>query len=290
MSAGTMESSNQAANRERLRALRPIDCDLHPAPPTMQQLLPFLEPHWRESMVSRGIGDLDLAAYPPGAPLSARPDWRIGADRPAATVEALRAQALDPFNSRIGILNCLHGSIAMYGDDMGAALARAVNDWLVAEWLDREPRLRASVTVCMRDPVQAAEEIERRAADPRFVQVLLMVSGDMPLGRRPFWPIYEAAQRHGMAVGIHAGSIYHNAATPIGWPSYYVEDYVSQAPAFQSALLSLITEGVFNKFAELRVALLESGVTWLAPFLWRANKEWRGLRTEIPWVDRAPCA
>jgi predicted TIM-barrel fold metal-dependent hydrolase len=271
-----------------LRGFRPVDCDLHPAPPSMKQLLPFLETHWRESVVSRGIGDLDLAAYPPRAPLTARPDWRGDSGRAAETVAAMRGQALDPWNTRIGILNCLHGAIALYGDDMGAALARAVNDWLVAEWLDKEPRLRASVTVCMRDPVQAAEEIERRAADPRFVQVLLMVSGDTLLGRRQVWPIYEAAQRHGMTIGIHAGSIYHHAATPVGWPSYYVEDYISQAAAFQSTLLSLIAEGVFNKFPDLRVVLLESGFTWLAPFLWRANKEWRGLRTEVPWVDRAP--
>jgi uncharacterized protein len=277
-----------ATKRDSLRALRPVDCDLHPAPPTMKQLLPYLDTHWRESMVSRGIGDLDLAAYPPGAPISARPDWRDGNGRAATSAETLCAQALDPWNTRIGILNCLHGSIAMYGDDMGAALARAVNDWLAAEWLDRDDRLRASVTVCMRDPVQAAEEIERRAADKRFVQVLLMVSGDMTLGRRQMWPIYEAAQRNGMVVGVHAGSIYHYAATPVGWPSYYVEDYISQAAAFQSALLSLITEGVFNKFPDLRMALLESGFTWLAPFLWRADKEWRGLRTEVPWVDRAP--
>ena len=277
-----------AIHPDVLRALRPIDCDLHPAPPAMRQLLPYLDTHWREAMVTRGIDGLDLAAYPPGAPLSARPDWREGTTRPAADVTAMRAQALDPWNTRIGILNCLHGAIAMYGEDMGAALARAVNDWLAAEWLDREPRLRASVTVCMRDPVQAAAEIERRASDRRFVQVLLLVSGDMPLGRRPFWPIYEAAQRHGMTVGIHAGSTYHHAATPVGWPSYYVEDYVAQAPAMQNQLLSLIAEGVFTKFPDLRVVLLESGWTWLAPFLWRANKTWRGLRSEVPWVDRAP--
>ncbi|HUN51854.1 MAG TPA: amidohydrolase family protein [Candidatus Sulfotelmatobacter sp.] len=281
-------SSDLTSQRDSLRALRPVDCDLHPAAPTMKQLLPFLDEHWRESMVSRGVGDLVLAAYPPNAPISGRSDWRAGVGRPAESADVLGKQALDPWNTRVGILNCLHGCMALYADDMGAALARAVNDWLVAEWLDKEPRLRASVTVCMRDPVQAAEEIERRAADPRFVQVLLMVSGDMPLGRRAMWPVYEAAQRHGMVVGIHAGSTYHNVVTPVGWPSYYVEDYVSQSAAFQSTLLSLIGEGVFSKFHDLRVTLLESGFTWLGPFLWRADKEWRGLRTEVPWVDRAP--
>jgi len=34
--------------------------------------------------------------------------------------------------------------------------------------------------------------------------------------------------------------------------------------------------------------LLESGFTWLPAHLWRLTKYWRGLRMEIPWVDRAP--
>ncbi|MBV9785322.1 MAG: amidohydrolase [Acidisphaera sp.] len=283
-----MSAALAAPATELLRAIGPIDCDLHPAPPRMTQLLPYLDAHWREAMVTRGIDGLDLSSYPPGAPISARPDWRDAEGKPAAGLDSLRAQALDPWGTRIGILSCLHGSIAMYSEDMGAALARAVNEWLAREWLDHEPRLRASVTVCMRDPVQAAAEIERCAADPRFVQVLLLVNGDQPLGRRSLWPIYEAAQRHGLPVGVHAGSVYHHPVTSMGWPSYYVEDYVANAPAFQNQLLSLITEGVFQKFPELRVVLLESGFTWLPPFLWRVNKTWRGLRTEVPWIDRAP--
>jgi predicted TIM-barrel fold metal-dependent hydrolase len=34
--------------------------------------------------------------------------------------------------------------------------------------------------------------------------------------------------------------------------------------------------------------LLESGFTWLPAYLWRLSKYWRGLRMEIPWVDRSP--
>ncbi|MBV8575927.1 MAG: amidohydrolase [Acetobacteraceae bacterium] len=272
-----------------MRAIGPVDCDLHPAP-RMAELLPYLDAHWREQITTRGIDGLDLVSYPPRAPLSCRPDWRNEAGIGAPDAATLARQALDPYGSRFGILNCLHGSIAMYSEDMGAALARAVNDWLVEHWLDRDPRLRASVTVCMRDPALAAAEIDRRAADRRFVQVLLLVSGDMPLGRRLMWPIYEAAQRHDMPVGIHAGSLGHNPLTPMGWPSYVVEDYVSQAAAMQSQVQSLVSEGVFSRFPRLRVVLLEGGVTWLPPFLWRFDKEWRSLRSEVPWVDRPPSA
>ena len=57
---------------------------------------------------------------------------------------------------------------------------------------------------------------------------------------------------------------------------------------FEDQLLSLISNGVFNRFPEFRVVLIESGVTWLPAFLWRAIKTWRGVRAEVPWVERSP--
>jgi predicted TIM-barrel fold metal-dependent hydrolase len=117
---------------------------------------------------------------------------------------------------------------------------------------------------------------------------MLLASGERPLGNRGYWPIYEAAARHGLVIGIHAGSSYRHAPTPVGWPSFYTETYIAQASAFQSQLISLVCEGVFVRFPKLRVVLIESGITWLPAFLWRLTKFWRGLRMEVPWVDRAP--
>ena len=45
---------------------------------------------------------------------------------------------------------------------------------------------------------------------------------------------------------------------------------------------------MFAKFPDLKVVLLELGVTWLPGFLWRFSKFWRGVRSEVPWVDRSP--
>jgi len=267
--------------------MRPIDCDVHPTPPEMAELLPYLAPHWRDSVIARGIDGFTLASYPPSAPLSCRPDWRTRADPP---LEALQRDALQPWNSEFAICNCLHGAMAAFGDDLSAALVSAVNDWLAEHYLSRDPRLRGSILLPARSPALAVAEIARRAQDHRFIQILLPVSGSAPLGRREFWPIYEQAARAGLPVGIHAGSLYHHPLTPSGWPSYYVEDYVSQAQAFQNQLISLIAEGVFVKFPSLSVVLIESGITWLPSFLMRADKTWRGLRNDAPWLDRAPSA
>ncbi len=42
------------------------------------------------------------------------------------------------------------------------------------------------------------------------------------------------------------------------------------------------------KFPKLKVVLIELGVTWMPPYLWRLAKFWRGVRNEVPWIDRSP--
>src|SRR3974390_2503661 len=171
---------------------------------------------------------------------------------------------------------------------MAVAFCRALNDWLAKEWLDKDARLRGSIVIPVQSVEKSVAEIERGAADNRFVQVLMLVMGDMPLGKRHYWPIYAAAERLGLAIGIHAGSSYHNPPTSVGWGSHLIAGYVAPAQAFQNQPTSLIVEGVFARHPNLKMVMLESGFTWLPAYLWRLHKFWRGLRMETPWVDRAP--
>jgi predicted TIM-barrel fold metal-dependent hydrolase len=269
-----------------------IDCDIHLAVPDGRVLLPYFEEYWREHVLARGLEreSFDISAYPPDAPSNVRPDWKPAKGVAGSDFGLLRAQALDAFQTRHAICNVLHGGQIVFSEDMAAAFCRALNDWVAKEWLDRDPRLRASITVPIHSPELAAKEIERLSGDHRFVQVLLLAMAEIPLGRRPNWPIYRAAERHGLPVGIHAGSAYRHAPTSTGWPSYYLEDVVAQSQGFAAAVTSLVTEGVFVEFPRLKFVLLESGVTWLPAYLWRLNKTWRGVRAEVPWLDRAPSA
>lgn len=265
-----------------------IDCDIHPGVPDLKALLPYMDPFWQESFIHRGLDGFDMMSYPPGAPINCRPDWRVPGRKPAATLETMQQQALDAFGIGTAILNPLTGGQVAMSETMGAAICSAVNDWVREHWLDRDPRLRASIVVPAQAPLLAVEEIERCAGDRRFVQVLLPVACEMMLGRSYYWPVYEAAVRHGLPVGLHAGSLFRYAPTSTGWPSHYVHDYVSQSMTFEDQILSLMSNGVFNRFPTLQFVMLESGVTWLPGFIWRAIKTWRGVRAEVPWVKRSP--
>jgi uncharacterized protein len=257
--------------------------------PDFRALAPHLEPHWRESVETRGIEMLESASYPPNAPITTRTDWRDeGGGRAGATLAQLRTHVLDRFGADIAILNCLFPVQLPFSEDMSAAFARGLNEWIAREWLDRDPRLHASIVLPMHSVEHSLAEIERHAGDRRFVQAMILAMGETPPGRRNSWPIYEALCRHDLPLAIHTGSSYRHPVTSVGWPSWYLEDYTAQQQGFQSALASLVTEGVFTKFPTLKVVLLESGVSWLPAFLWRLTKSWKGVRFEIPWVDRTP--
>ena len=98
----------------------------------------------------------------------------------------------------------------------------------------------------------------------------------------------EAAVRHDLVVCIHYGGASGYPTTPTGWPSWHIEEYVGMAQVFQSQLMNLIVEGVFAQFPDLRIVMAEGGWTWLPAFMWRLDKEWKGLRFEIPWVNSFP--
>jgi predicted TIM-barrel fold metal-dependent hydrolase len=267
-----------------------IDCDIHPAQPGMDELMPFLPDFWRDQFENRHIDRLafTMTSYPPNSPLSGRPDWRTPDGKPGGGLDLIRKNLLEPFGLRFAICNMLHGAIALYNEDMAAAIVSAVNDWTAKNLLDPEPRLRASILLPMHNPETAVTEIERLAHDRRFVQVLVPAMGDMLLGKRIYWPVYEAAERHGLPVCVHAGSTYRWSPTPSGWPSHRVEDYVVQSAAFENQVVSFLAEGVFQKYPKLKLVCAESGFTWLPNLLWRTSKEWRGIRPEVPWIDRDP--
>lgn len=284
----TMETKPVLATRPGIYGHPAIDCDVHIAVPSTQALMPYLDAYWYDSFMARGMNrtSYTLTGDAPNAPLAARPDWRPQAERPGSDL-ALLSGMLDTFGTSVAIANCLFGGVALHSEDTAAVMCRATNDYVGEQWLGKEPRLRASILIPHNSIELAVAEIERCAADARFVQVLMLVMGQDLLGKRKHWPIYEAAQRHKLPIAVHAGSLYYHPPMA-GWGSFAYEDYVAQAFSFENQVLSLVAEGVFEKFPDLKFVLSESGVTWMPACLWRFNKTWRGVRPEIPWVKRIP--
>ena len=108
------------------------------------------------------------------------------------------------------------------------------------------------------------------------------------MGRRKYWPIYEAAAKHGLHIMSHAFGSYGNPITGAGWPSFYLEDHVGPAQAAQANVVSLITEGVFDHFPTLKFVSVENGFGWIPSLMWRMDSAWSLLKSEVPHLKRKP--
>lgn len=268
-----------------------IDADVHAVVPSIEALYPYLDPVWHQYIEERRWpGPSPDLFYPPNLPASARAEWRPDDGTvPASRLELLQEHVLDRADVELAILNCVY-PIDGGHPDLSAALASAVNDWLAAEWLDRDPRLRASLVLPGRgDPAAMVAEIDRVGWHPGFVQALLPARSGQMYGNRVFWPVLEAIVRNDLVAGIHwGGSNDGLPPTPSGWPSYFIEEYVAEIQVFESQLMNLIAEGTFQKFPTLRVSMLEIGFTWVPMWMWDIDRNWKGMRREVPWLTRPP--
>ena len=132
----------------------------------------------------RGIEDLHSSNYPDFTPLAARPVWRAAKGRPGTSAATVSSQCLEPFGTDIGILNPLFPVQSLFSDDLAEAYTSALNDWTRGEFLDKDARFRASIVITLENIEMAVAEIDRCAADRRFVQVMVLSGTARPLGQR----------------------------------------------------------------------------------------------------------
>jgi uncharacterized protein len=271
-----------------------IDCDIHPMLSSRRALYPYLAQRWRDHLESYGPSArqpfVDSPTYPKWTPaLSRRDSWPPLGGPPGSDLAFMRAQHLDPLDIEIGILQVLFPSAKDQRNlDLGAAMASALNDWQVAEWTEPEPRLRASVAVACDDAECAVAEIRRCARKQDFASVFMTPRMIEPMGRKRYWPIYAAAQDAGLPIGVHTGGNNGHSITAGGPASFYLEDQHGNAMTMQSALSSLVFEGVFDMFPTLHFIMIEGGFGWAPSCVWRMDKHWARMRDEVPHVKRPP--
>lgn len=271
-----------------------IDCDIHHNLPDAKDLFPYLPRQYVEQIqdfgsMMPGLGYTNV----PGA--GARDDlWMDSPDvNPATVPDVARRLHLDRYNVEAGILTggATYGAAVHPNADYAAAYCRAFNDWTLEHWVATDSRFRTSIQISPTDPQQAAEEIERLGTRAECVQVMMPAGARMPFGNRFYHPIYAACQEYELPLCVHFGGEGAGIAAPptaAGYPSYYLEMRMARPQIAMAHVVSLICEGVFEKFPRFKFMFIEHDVFWVPGLMWHMDGDWKGLRDYTPWVKRLP--
>ena len=146
-----------------------------------------------------------------------------------------------------------------------ADLARAYNNFMYDEYLEKSPRLKAVALLPVQDPAEAARELHRTVTELGMVGGVLPTPGlNRPYGDSAFDVLYKEAQSLDVALGVHGASL-----RGLGFDSFesYKALHILGHPFGQMIqFTSMVTEGVFERFPRLRVVFLEAGGGWV-PYL-----------------------
>jgi predicted TIM-barrel fold metal-dependent hydrolase len=267
-----------------------IDCDVHNALKKPEDLKPYLPARWHvyyDQGPRPGVsGGQALGARP--QPHVYRGDSVPAEGEPGSDLELMREQLLDAYNVTHAVVHPINNLLRMptYGA-AGGAIVQALNDWMIAEWLERDERIYGSISVTVEDGELAAKEIARVAQHPKFAKVMLPMVTREGLGHPKYWPIYEAATKFGLPVAAHVGG-FSGTQSGAGWTTYFLEHHAAYAQHYQTHVVSLVYSGVFEQLPNLQFVLEEGGLTWLAPLMWRLDHSWEAMREVVPHLAEPP--
>jgi predicted TIM-barrel fold metal-dependent hydrolase len=258
-----------------------IDADFVAQRAEVAAIAEHLSPDWREHL-STGGGlagsgySLPSIPYRTRSSLPSDPAEARARSRELLGRRGVVAAVLDPGTSArlSGIPNAV----------MAAEIARATNDWLRERWLAEDDRLHGSILVGPRDGELAAREVRRLGGEARMACVVV---GHPPvlLGDRSLHPLFGAAAELGLPIRLEAGGAFAGSnpgPAPVGHPTSLFEYRLHSPYGAIAHLISVICEGVFERFPDLRLVLSGFGVAWLPSLLWRLDQEYAAAGAELP--------
>jgi predicted TIM-barrel fold metal-dependent hydrolase len=275
-----------------------VDCDLHQSYATDDELVEYLPERYK----SRGVVIPELLSRHESS--SSRPDSFRGDESATGGYNSADVYA---GSSKEGVKNHLDENGIDYAflthqtdltingipnTDYAFELAKAVNKWVLEEWIPEDERFLGSLFVAMEEPEKSAEMIREMGDHPRFGQVLIQsVGGRNPFGQEYYWPVYEAAEEMGLPIGVHVsstgtGTMY--PATAAGHPRTSIEWSTVVPAVYMGLLASLVTEGVLEKYPDLGFNFIEGGYMWVPQLMWRMDNLWKAARSQVPWLEKRP--
>ncbi|HXG50298.1 MAG TPA: amidohydrolase family protein [candidate division Zixibacteria bacterium] len=244
-------------------------------------------------------GRIWSASQGPGPGVSGPMTDKARKSRPGMTDPAARLKDMDLEGIDVAVLFGTQIALTVNGlmsGELAAVLCRAVNEWLLEYCSADRERLKAVGLIPCQAPQAAVRELEYLARAGAVAAMLPTNVYGRNMGDPMFDPIYDCAQSLGMPLCVHPQTGHDGVPGVSGVMGAgserffkYVYVHMTAFPfELMIAMMHMIGEGVFDRFAKLRVGFMEGGAGWLPYWAERFDEHLERLAPQMPDLKRRP--
>jgi predicted TIM-barrel fold metal-dependent hydrolase len=175
--------------------------------------------------------------------------------------------------------------------DLAVALCRAYNNYIRDDCAPYRTRLVPVGIVPLQDIAEAVKEMRRCVEElempavsispnlpvphPAAPEAFPMIRAPRHLSDPRFFPLYEAAQSLGIAIGIHGTpGAYLCGGASDQLDTFALVHIFGHRSQQQMAIAKLVMDGVLERFPILRFGFLEAGCGWLPDLIHALHEHW----------------
>jgi predicted TIM-barrel fold metal-dependent hydrolase len=215
---------------------------------------------------------------------SSYPDAPMAPEEIPTTMEHLGIDEIVMISHKLLTFGRLHAD-----DERPVKFANAYVDYMLDRVVDPAEGIYTLIPVPYQDVDASVDLIDRVGDEDGMVGVCLITAGaEPPLGNRRYDPIYERAEAKGLPVIFHTGGAGIDEFHQRGYEKFIETHVLGFLTNNASQLTSVVISGVPEKFPDLDIAFLESGLFYVPMMMHRLDAEYLKRPSEAPYLEKRP--
>ena len=190
-------------------------------------------------------------------------------------------------------LQISHLALAMGGvradDERVQSFTEGYVEYMEENVLDPDDGVYGLVPLPYKDSAASLDLLSRVEDVDAWVGACLITAGaSPPLGNRKYDPIYERCEDMGYPVVYHTGGSGLDEYVRAGYQEMVETHTLGFLESNMSQLVSVACQGVPEKFPDLDIVFMESGVTYIPGLVSRLDEEYLKRPEEAPLLEKKP--
>lgn len=171
--------------------------------------------------------------------------------------------------------------------DVQSALMWAYACWLTERLLPNEPRLRTMICLPFNDPAASLRMVQTFGKREGVVGFVIGSTFHHPVHSKRYMKIYGAIEELNKPIAFHSTYNWHDRLTE-QFNKFLLAHGIGRTLYNMVHLSNWTINGIPERFPDLKVIWIESGVTWIPFVMQRLDSEYMMRSSEAPLLNKRP--